>query len=87
MRAVEHFLAAPEPGEAAYDLVFMDPPYDDGREGPCLEALGQPLLSSGAVVVEHAGRTVLPETAGSLARFDQRCYGQTALTFYRLAVT
>jgi 16S rRNA (guanine(966)-N(2))-methyltransferase RsmD len=88
VRAVEPFLAAPEPGEAAYDLVFMDPPYDGGREGPCLEALGPPLLPSGGmVVVEHAGRTVLPEMAGLLARFDQRRYGRTSLTFYRPAVT
>jgi 16S rRNA (guanine(966)-N(2))-methyltransferase RsmD len=88
VQPVEEYVAAPGRGESAYDLVFADPPYTCGREAPWLEALVPPLLSAAAVVVvEHAGRTVMPETAGRLARFDQRRYGQTALTFYRPAAT
>ena len=88
VRAVEAFLAAPGPQDAPYDLVFADPPYGRGAELPWLAALTPPLVSpAGVIVIEHAARIPLKEAPGRLDRVDQRSYGQTALTFYRPAVT
>jgi len=35
------------------------------------------------LIVEHRSSHELPDQVGSLLRFDQRAYGQTALAFYR----
>jgi 16S rRNA (guanine966-N2)-methyltransferase len=68
-----------------FDLVFLDPPYRDGLAARALELLaGSGLLASGSVVVaETDAREDLPETCGSLCRFDERRYGDTALLLYR----
>lgn len=81
---------------AAFTWIFADPPYDQGLDTYVLDQLGGPaaaLLAQGAlVIVEHAvhtggkrpGRTAPTpgDHHGLLGRVDQRCYGQTALSFY-----
>jgi 16S rRNA G966 N2-methylase RsmD len=41
------------------------------------------LKPGGTLIVEHRSGQKLPDQVGSLLRFDQRTYGQTALAFYR----
>jgi 16S rRNA (guanine966-N2)-methyltransferase len=76
---VMRFLAEAEP-EAPFDLVFMDPPYAQRAILAPLERI-VPLLSPEAdVVVKHFWRTEIPIPAG-LARWRERRFGETALTF------
>jgi 16S rRNA (guanine966-N2)-methyltransferase len=63
-----------------YDLVFLDPPYSERAILAPLERL-LPLLSPDAtVVVKHFWRTEVPLPPG-LARWRERRFGETALTF------
>ena len=66
----------------AFDLIFVDPPYDKNLVNPTLEAIGREkiLAPGGTVVVEHSPREpVSPEEGLLLA--DQRKYGQTCVSF------
>ena len=68
-----------------FDLVFMDPPYEQGFEVPTLTALEETNLvkDGGLVMVEHAFRNQPPPSIGSFVRFDLRKYGTMAISFYR----
>lgn len=73
---------------AAFDLVFLDPPYRLKLIAPVLAELEKGrLLSPGATVVaEHAAADATPAEVGSLAAVRRLQYGDTALTIYvRLA--
>ena len=80
-------VSAPVRGGRTYGLVFLDPPYD--WSGVPLVLKG--LVTSGAlvpgawVVVEHATRDPAPVAPGPLEHRFDRTYGDTTLTFYRLA--
>jgi 16S rRNA (guanine966-N2)-methyltransferase len=72
-----------------FSLVFADPPYREELLPALLERLGDPgcrlLAPDATVVVEYARVKGLrgPGPAyGRLVREDERCYGQTALSFY-----
>ena len=69
---------------APYDLVVVDPPYDDT---PAMTAAIQavaPLLAPRArVVAKHFWRAPPPPMVGLLASERERRFGDTALTFYR----
>ena len=67
--------------------VFVDPPYASPLAAATLDALGTgDRLAPGAViVVEHDRRHDPPASAGNLVRTDQRRYGDTLVSFYRLA--
>jgi len=76
---VMRFLGGAAP-EAPFDLAFLDPPYAERAILAPLERLG-PLLSPDAgVVVKHFWRTEVPLPHG-LARWRERRFGETALTF------
>lgn len=68
-----------------YDLVFVDPPYDD----PVLERVllvlsGSPLLKYGSIVaVGHSPRHRLESRYGSLERLMERCLGDSCYSIYR----
>lgn len=70
---------------AAFDLVFMDPPYGTGQVTPTLITLGTwPLLSDEAlVVVEHDMRDEAPQSEAGLTAVDARRYRDTMITFYK----
>lgn len=77
------FLSAASDGDS-YDLAFLDPPYAERDILAPLERL-VPLLSPGAgIVVKHFWRTEVPAVAG-LARWRERRFGETALTFLERA--
>lgn len=68
---------------AAFDLVFLDPPYAEGPDRT-LAAL-EPLLARGAVAVaEHDRRRPPADRHGRLALADRRAYGGTGISIYRL---
>jgi 16S rRNA (guanine(966)-N(2))-methyltransferase RsmD len=71
---------------AAFDLVFVDPPYAE----PDLEAIVHAGIATvtdgGVLVLEHASRRVAPEPAvagGGIAPFRVLKSGDSALAFYR----
>ena len=69
-------------GEAEFDLVFLDPPYEKGdREGTLTALFEAGILSEHArVVVEGPKRHPLPPLSG-VRVFDERDYGDTKLTW------
>lgn len=69
---------------AAFDLVFLDPPYRFAAlDGLMLELAALELLRPGAVVVaEHAAGRGLPERVGPLVRLRRGEYGDTAVSVY-----
>jgi 16S rRNA (guanine(966)-N(2))-methyltransferase RsmD len=73
--------------QPAFDLVFLDPPYESHRTGELEKALDlvdkkQLLGPGGLVIAEHEWRHPPEERYGAMALFDRRRYGQTAVSFY-----
>ena len=69
---------------APYDLVVVDPPYDDTAVlTNALEAVSPLLAPRARVVAKHFWRTAPPPMVGLLASERERRFGDTALTFYR----
>ncbi len=65
-----------------YDLVFIDPPYEQAREwGPRLSAILPSLLSPDARVVVESDRRAPLELEGTPER--HRRYGDTSITIHR----
>jgi 16S rRNA (guanine966-N2)-methyltransferase len=63
-----------------WDLVFLDPPYDERAIVAPLHAVVPHLASDGVVVVKHFWRAAVPEASG-LTPMRQRRFGETMLTF------
>jgi 16S rRNA (guanine966-N2)-methyltransferase len=86
-RTAESFLADGSP-EAAFDLVFADPPYayPDERLADLLTALtdGNWLADSAVVVVERAARAAEPVWPGGIELVTHRRYGEGALWYGRV---
>lgn len=72
-----------ESGER-FDLVFMDPPYNEGLAGRTLENLaGRDMIEAGGlVVVEHSKQEELEAEYPGLYMSDQRKYGDTRISFF-----
>jgi len=71
--------------EAAYTLLFADPPYADGShlDELLVEVHERHLLAPGALVVlEHAPSPAPSRHQPGLTFIDERKYGQTVLTFF-----
>lgn len=66
----------------SFDLVFVDPPYEEGDRAGTLTALfSSPILSEDAVVVvEGPGRHPVSPVAGARI-LEERRYGDTTLTW------
>jgi 16S rRNA (guanine966-N2)-methyltransferase len=83
--AVAAVLGGPGPGEEAFDLVLLDPPYDTPQadlEGVLRRIVeGGWVATSGTVVVERAaGSSDLGWPAGWGSTWE-RCYGDTLVLF------
>jgi 16S rRNA (guanine(966)-N(2))-methyltransferase RsmD len=63
-----------------FELVFVDPPYEERAILAPLERLLARLAPGAAVVLKHHWRTPVPEPPG-LARWRERRFGETTLTF------
>jgi 16S rRNA (guanine966-N2)-methyltransferase len=70
-----------------FDVIFLDPPYDQKLVGRSLELIASvdPIYPTGLVVAEHSVRETLKTSYGSLSLNDQRRYGDTLLSFFRHA--
>jgi 16S rRNA (guanine(966)-N(2))-methyltransferase RsmD len=85
--SVVSFLRKAPAGVAAFDVVFLDPPYDAAEEyGAALGLLGGAsagLLASGAVVIaEHRRKQRLEERFCEVKRTRLLEQGDAALSFY-----
>jgi len=67
----------------AFDIVFLDPPYNRNAVAPALRNLARSgALSPGAtVIVEHAPSEIIADPPAGLALSDQRRYGKTLVSF------
>jgi 16S rRNA (guanine(966)-N(2))-methyltransferase RsmD len=87
LRGLEMLAAKRKWDGAAFDFVFLDPPYAAAEEYErVLRVLGSAsFLAPGSVIIaEHHKKFDLPVHAGSLARFRVLKQGDAALSFYRL---
>lgn len=67
-----------------FQLVFSDPPYAARAGSDTLRAL-EPLVSEGGVaVIEHDEGEVLPAQQGRWVREDERAFGGTIVSIFRL---
>jgi 16S rRNA (guanine966-N2)-methyltransferase len=78
-REVERFLR--DATDDAWDLVFLDPPYELRAIVAPLRAVVPHLAPGATIVVKHFWRTEPPEVAG-LTAVRQRRFGETMLTFW-----
>jgi 16S rRNA (guanine966-N2)-methyltransferase len=69
-----------------FDLIFLDPPYGQRLVEKTLKiiAQGKLLRDSGTLIAEHSVRDPIDQIYGSLIAHDQRRYGDTLLTFFKM---
>lgn len=68
-----------------FDVVFLDPPYNEGWERKTAEeVVARPILSKKSwVVMESAAKDIAsPATFGHLVKLKEKNYGDTRLVFY-----
>lgn len=67
-----------------YDLILLDPPYQDPRGLTLLEAIGHwtMLAEDALLVLEHARAIPAPEHAGRLRLIRTRYHGATAISLF-----
>lgn len=72
----------------AFDVIFLDPPYDCKWIDTTVEliARGRLLRATGVLIAEHSTREKVEANFGSLALDDQRRYGSTLLSFFKQKV-
>ena len=68
---------------AAFDLVFIDPPYNQDLIQPTLAHLArsQCLANGARLAVEHSPREPIPENRPEFEVADRRRYGKTLVSF------
>ncbi len=70
---------------SAFEMVFVDPPYERGEAGAAMARLGQwPRMVSegGLVICQHSRHEELGEEVGGLVRMRRRRFGETIVDFY-----
>lgn len=65
-----------------YDLVFIDPPYNEPDVETVLVNLAGLLKEAGMVVYEHGSRYNPPERPAGLRLSERRVYGDSAVAFF-----
>jgi len=68
--------------QGAFDVAFMDPPYNDPTAEETLLAVPARVRLGGAVVYEHGSRYNPPQRLPGLELEERRVYGDSALAFY-----
>ncbi|MCK9274193.1 MAG: 16S rRNA (guanine(966)-N(2))-methyltransferase RsmD [Syntrophales bacterium] len=68
-----------------YDIIFADPPYEQGMAADLVKLLGtyNVLKRDGLLVIEHSIREECPESS-IFQLTDHRRYGDTALAFFEI---
>jgi 16S rRNA (guanine966-N2)-methyltransferase len=66
-----------------FDLIFLDPPYDNGYVLKTLEQKNPAsfLSETGIIVAEHAAHEILPSSLNGLDIFRQKKYSRTTISF------
>lgn len=77
----------PAVAQGPFELAFADPPYRFRAYGALLVAAAPLLAPDGELAIEHSTRVELPGQTEALVLSDQRRYGESALSFYRLSPT
>lgn len=69
-----------------FELIFADPPYAAKVVETVLEQVGQGglLIPGGLLIIEHDKREPAPEAHSGFSRADQRRFGDTLVSFYRI---
>ncbi|MDP3058764.1 MAG: 16S rRNA (guanine(966)-N(2))-methyltransferase RsmD [bacterium] len=67
-----------------FDIIFSDPPYNQGLTVRAMELIDKyELLAPGGVLAcEHFIKEVLPEKVGSMILIKERRYGQTRISYF-----
>ena len=75
-----------ERGGERFDLIFADPPYAARVVPQIVGTLGAAgLLNPGAIAcIEHDKREIVPSTSGRLAKVDERRFGDSVVSIYRV---
>ncbi len=83
--SAERLFAAPE---ARYDVVLLDPPYQEVEPGDVLRRVAEAGLVKprGLVVLEHARDHPAPEQVSSLRLLRTRRHGGTSISLYETTV-
>jgi len=68
--------------DAVFDLILLDPPYDEDL-GPIVGAAAPLVGGDGLLVLEHARRQAAPEVSGELMRVREVRSGDSALAIYQ----
>jgi 16S rRNA (guanine966-N2)-methyltransferase len=73
-------------GIAAFDLIFVDPPYDKDLVNASLSMIVRERLLAvgGKIIVEHSPRETIRDIPG-LVVTDRREYGQTVISFVNVS--
>src|SRR3954468_1267063 len=82
-RAIDQLDAAAFGPYELFDIVWLDPPYDELAD-TVIAAADKLIAPGGVLVLEHARRRPVPDTAGRLARVRQVTGGDSMLSFFEL---
>jgi 16S rRNA (guanine966-N2)-methyltransferase len=80
----ETFLQRVPLADAAYDIIFADPPYHENGGPALLRSLDQAgiMTRDSTVILEHFSKVTIPSEVGRLLRVRQYRYGDTALSVF-----
>lgn len=67
-----------------YDIIFLDPPYNQGYPQKLLPFLAKPLSENGIVLYEHDKNEVLPDETEELILKKRYRYGRSMVSSYVL---
>ena len=70
--------------EERFDLIFVDPPYDDGLYEPVLETIKSvdKLTEGGIIICEARRERMLPEMPAPYGKRKEYCYGKVKIAVY-----
>ena len=69
----------------SFDFVFMDPPFAYRFKDQLLEAASCGIVASGGMLMmHHPSQETLPDRVGGLVLTDERKFGGSVVSFYRL---
>ena len=72
----------PQEMTGKYDIIFLDPPYNQGYGEKLLPLLARPLADDGIVLFEHGKDEPLPDRVGGLVKKKDYRYGKIYVTSY-----